>query len=130
MNHKDIKINPRAYIVFSNQIKQFYHDEMVKLAQLHIKPSQARLLHFLSDYEGLNQQEASHIFGLSSSTMSEQLTGMEKEGYIWREVNQENKRMTFIRLTDKGQEAAAHIRELFDEYCLKLMKDFTIEEIE
>lgn len=129
MSRRDIQINPRAYIQFSDQIKQFYHDETVKLAELHLKPSQARLMHFLSDYEGLNQQEASLIFGVSSSTMSEQLTGMEKQGYIWREVNPDNKRMTFIRLTDKGSEAAAHIRSLFDEYCLRLMKDFTDEEI-
>lgn len=129
MIRKDFSINPRAYISFSDQIKQFYHDEMSKLAEFHLKPSQARLLHFLSDYEGLHQQEASHIFGVSSSTMSEMLTGMEKDGYIWREVNQQNKRMVFIRLTNKGREAASHIRALFDEYCLTFMEHFTDEEI-
>lgn len=129
MIRKNITINPRAYIQFSDQIKKFYHDEMVKLAELNLKPSQAQLLHFLSDYEGLNQQEASNVFGVSTSTMSELLTGMEKKGCIWREVNQENKRMTFIRLTKKGRETASHIRDLFDQYCLSFMKDFTVEEI-
>ncbi|NMM55289.1 MarR family winged helix-turn-helix transcriptional regulator [Paenibacillus aquistagni] len=129
MPRKDFAINPRAYISFSDQIKQFYQDEMSKLAAVELKPSQARMLHFLADFEGLHQREACEIFGVGASTMSEMLTGMEKEGYIWREVNPQNKRMIFIRLTDKGREAAERIRALFDDYCLSFMEHFTADEI-
>lgn len=128
MEHQDYPKNPKAYILFSEKIKMFYQQEAQRLARLRLKPSQARLLHFLSDYEGLNQQEASAAYGIGSSTMSELLSALEQEGYIWREINQENKRMVFIHLTEKGTGTADHIHQLFDEYCTSFMRGFTEEE--
>lgn len=129
MKKRNLTIQARLYISFSDQIKLFYQEERKKLSGLSLKTSQARLLHFLSDYDGLNQQEACNAYGIGSSTMSELLTSLEQESLIYREINQENKRMTFIHLTDKGEQTAKEIHRLFDEYCLKYMEEFSDEEI-
>ncbi len=123
---KKIPFDPRLFIAFSDLIKEFYSRESSELAKLELKPSQARILHFLSDFVGLNQQELADVFGLKPSTMSELLSGLENVGYIQREVNPENKRMTFIVLSAKGRDCGKKIYQLFEEYCLELMKDFSV----
>lgn len=117
--------NPRAYILFADKIRSFYDNEAKSLEAMQLKTSHARLLHFLLDFEGLSQKDICVFFHLRPSTMSELLTEAEKDGYIERKVNPENKRMVSIYLTPKGRETANRIYSLFESYCRHCMDSFT-----
>lgn len=127
--HADNPIgNPRAYILFADKIRSFYDIEAANLEAMQLKTSHARILHFLSDFEGLSQKDACVFFNLRPSTMSELLSEVEKDGYIVREVNPNSRRTTSIHLTQKGKEAAQMIYSLFESYCLRCMEHFTAGE--
>ena len=63
-------------------------------------------------------------------TISLTLKNMEQEGYITREVDQNDQRSIIVKLTDSGVEVDKKIRKIFQEEEDKLMSLFSKEEIE
>lgn len=122
------RIDPKAVIGFSDLIKQFYYYKNEELQKLGVKISHCRMLHLLSDHNGIRQQDIVGIAAVSRSTVSESLSEMVKEGYIERHSTKEDKRVSLIVLTEAGLEKAAVIRDLFDEFCNWCMRDFSEEE--
>ncbi|QQO09518.1 MarR family winged helix-turn-helix transcriptional regulator [Breznakiella homolactica] len=121
--------NPRLYIAFADVIRNFYSQKTAELEKLKLKQSQARLLHFLSDFEGSNQQDIAAVFGVGTSTVSELISALENDGLIVRKVNPDNKRMVFVNLTDLGHSHAKEIYRLFEQYCLEYLEGFTQDEV-
>lgn len=122
-------IDPKIMIGFSDLIKQFYFYQKEELQALHVKISHCRLLHLLSDHNGISQQQIADMTAVSRSTISETFTEMMKEGYIERRVSEEDKRLSLIYLTDEGMEKAEAIRTLFNDFCSLCMREFTAAEI-
>ena len=89
---------------------------------------QGRILALLKMRDGVTMKDLSYLLGLAPSSMSEMLTKLEKNGYIVREEDKEDKRVTIIRLTEKGkrveQEAGPEIGDIFavlsEEECANL----------
>lgn len=122
-------IDPKTMIGFSDLIKQFYFYRKEELQALHMKISHCRLLHLLSDHNGISQQQIADMTAVSRSTISETFTEMMKEGYIERQVSKEDKRLSLIYLTEKGLKKAEAIRTLFNDFCSWCMRDYTEAEI-
>ncbi len=57
-------------------------------------------------HEGLNPSELSGHLAVTRNTVSTLLAGLERQGYITRELDPEDKRRFVIRLTSTGSEAA------------------------
>jgi DNA-binding MarR family transcriptional regulator len=121
--------NPHLFIVFADKIRKFYESESANLEKIALKPAKARILHFLADFEGLSQQDVGDFFNLRPSSVSGLLSGVEAEGYIVRRTNPQNRRMVQIHLTPKGQKTAQAIYNFFEDYCRRIMENFTQEEI-
>ncbi|AYO31098.1 MarR family transcriptional regulator [Biomaibacter acetigenes] len=66
-------------------------------------------LYYLGKYEGINQKELAEKMNIKSSTVARLLDRMEKDGLVKRQENPEDRRVTKIRLTEKGKE----LREKF-----------------
>ena len=66
---------------------------------------------------------------LKAPTISLTLKNMEQEGYITREVDQNDQRSVIVKLTDYGVDVDKKIRKIFQEED-KLMSLFSKEEIE
>lgn len=73
---------------------------------------QGRILALLKMRDGITAKDLSFLLGLAASSMSELLSKLEKNGYIVREQSESDKRVTIIRLTEKGKQEEQ--TELFD----------------
>lgn len=122
-------IDTKALIGFSDLIRQFYTHKSKELQTVGVTLNHCRLLHLLSDHNGINQQEIANIAAVGRSTISESLTEMVKEGYVERQGSKDDRRISKIYLTEKGREKADLIRVYFDEYCNWCMREFEEEEI-
>jgi len=101
-----------------------------RLLSLGITRVQWIALYYLGKYEGINQKELAEKMNVKGSTMARLLDRMEKEGSIAREDDPQDKRITRLKLTEKGKE----LRERFLPECEKMSDIFarglTDEEVE
>ena len=70
--------------VYKRQIKQFYEVKSDTLKVLNLKLSHLKILHLLSDHNGINQQEIAVISASKRSTISEIISEMESEDLVMR----------------------------------------------
>lgn len=104
-------------IAFSDLIKRFYELRSDELSRLGPTSGHLKILHFLSDHDGCNQQAIVEASMLGRSTISEVLTQMVGLGFIVREPHGEDRRMTDIKLTKKGWELAGKVRSAYEAFC-------------
>ena len=64
-----VNLDTKAFIMFSDLIKQFYEVKSETLKVLDLKLSHLKILHLLSDHNGINQQE---IAVISASALQSQ----------------------------------------------------------
>lgn len=72
---------------------------------------QGRLLILLLEKGTLTQRELIELTGRRSATLSEQLENLEKNGYITRTRNEQDRRNIDVALTPLGQEAAKNVQK-------------------
>ncbi|HAQ42264.1 MAG TPA: hypothetical protein DCM73_16520 [Clostridiales bacterium] len=122
-------IDTRLIISFSDIIKMFYQNKSEQLDVLNMKGSHCKILHLIYDHNGKTQQEILKIANITKSTMSETITEMENEGYIYKVKGTVDKRQAHIFLTPDGKSKAKFIDDCFNEYCAQLFKNFSPQEI-
>lgn len=50
------------------------------------------------------------------SAISRTIKGLEEKGYVERIVNKDDRRNTYVEMTEKGMEAAEEVREIMSDY--------------
>ena len=124
-----VELDTKAFIMFSDLIKQFYEVKSEKLGGLDLKLSHLKILHLLSDHNGMNQQESAVISASKRSTISETISEMERDNLVVRVGNEKDRRVVNIFLTEKGRELADRIQREFRSYCMGCMEDFSDAEM-
>ena len=93
--------------------------------------SQHRLLMHLSHTKEIqNQTDIAKKFEVSQAAIAVALRKLESNGYIKKEVQQNDNRFNKILITEKGNELIKKSRETFDEMDKYIFKDFTEKEID
>lgn len=64
------------------------------------------------------------------STLTINMNGLEKKGYICRERSQKDKRVVYVTLTDKGRKAFYHHRDFHKKMIKAIVKDLSEQETE
>lgn len=64
------------------------------------------------------------------STLTTNMNGLEKKGYIRRERSQEDKRVVYATLTEKGRKAFYHHRDFHKKMIRAIVKDLNEDEME
>jgi DNA-binding MarR family transcriptional regulator len=64
---------------------------------------QGRILAILKMRDGISAKDLSYLLGIRVSSLNETLSKLEKSGHIVREPSDGDKRVTLVRLTEKGQ---------------------------
>ena len=81
-----------------------------KMKELEIHPSQIPILAILGKNEEYSQKEIAQILGVKPPTVTVSIQRLEKMGMVCRKQDEHDKRITRIRLTDKGL-SLIHISE-------------------
>lgn len=116
------KIHQITGRIFSKKLKEYNIEE--------INPAQGRILHALSQNEGISIHELAIMTSLGCSTLTSMLDRLEQSGYLIRIPSKEDRRKMLLQTTEKskrGKEGydrvASEIREVF-------FQGFQKEEIE
>lgn len=80
--------------------------------------------------EARNMSVIAHRLSVTVSTLTTNMNGLEKKGYIRRERSQEDKRVVYVTLTDKGRKAFYHHRDFHKKMIKAIVKDLSEEDME
>lgn len=80
--------------------------------------------------EPRNMSMIANKLTVTVSTLTTNMNGLEKKGYIRRERGQEDKRVVFVTLTEKGRKAFYHHRDFHKKMIRAIVKDLNEEEME
>ncbi|MFX1238055.1 MAG: MarR family winged helix-turn-helix transcriptional regulator [Promethearchaeota archaeon] len=84
--------------------KQFDKMQRIILKKQNITPPQLLILRQLWRNDGLPSKELSKITRTSRSTITGVVDTLEKNGFVMRELNPEDRRSWLVKLTKKGKE--------------------------
>ncbi|MFZ7120796.1 MAG: MarR family winged helix-turn-helix transcriptional regulator [Eubacteriaceae bacterium] len=87
-----------------------------KLKEHGISRVQWTALYYIGKYESINQKQLSLYMRIKESSTTRLVDRMEKEGYIKRCINKENRRNIELVLTDEGKKTREGSLYLGDEY--------------
>ena len=71
-----------------------------------------------------------HKLSVTVSTLTTNMNGLEKKGYIRRERSSEDKRVVYVVLTEKGRKAFYHHRDFHKKMIKAIVKNLSEEETE
>ena len=80
--------------------------------------------------EPRNMSVIANKLNITSGTLTVNVNGLEKKGYIQRIRSQEDKRVVYIALTDKGKKAFYHHRDFHKKMIRAMVRDLSEEEME
>jgi MarR family 2-MHQ and catechol resistance regulon transcriptional repressor len=86
-----------------------------------------RLL-YLSEHERVPQHEIGRQLGVTSANITYLIDGLEKEDLVRRVVNQADRRVTFVELTEKGDKLSRELVPLIGEFMMTTANALTAEE--
>ena len=80
--------------------------------------------------EPRNMSVIAGMLTVTVSTLTTNMNGLEKKGYIRRERSQEDKRVVYATLTEKGRKAFYHHRDFHKKMIRAIVKDLNEDEME
>ena len=80
--------------------------------------------------EPRNMSVIAHRLSVTVGTLTTNMNGLEKKGYIRRERSQEDKRVVYVLLTEKGRKAFYHHRDFHKKMIKAIIRDLSEEEME
>lgn len=120
-------VNPMKIIIFVSQMHRKKIEKLVDGTGLH--RAQHRMLMTLSESDFSSQAELAKELEVSTATVAVSLKKLERDNYIKKQVKEEDSRVNFVKLTDKGKEVVEVSREIFDYIDKQVIKGFSEEEL-
>lgn len=105
-------------------------DDLHTLSQFNLTPQQESYLMFCVKFAPLTAKELVKEFQVSKSAISQVISRLEKDRFIEREQNPENKRETLIYLGPKGRMFARRIKDFNEKVREEYYTHLSIQEIE
>lgn len=93
-----------------------------------LKPNQAGILVVLRSEGGLSQKELAKRMGVTPPSMTAALKKMEKQGYVLREQDEKDQRITKIRISDQGIECLNGLQYMMRNLEKRLYEGISAEE--
>ena len=80
--------------------------------------------------EPRNMSVIARRLSVTVSTLTTNMNGLERKGYIERERSQQDKRVVYVLLTEKGRKAFYHHRDFHKKMIRAIVRDLGEEEME
>ena len=94
---------------------KFLQRNFEKAAKLEVHPGQIPIIRFLSEHEGASQRELADLLRIKPPTVNVSIQRMEKSGFVYREPDEKDQRVTRIYLTEKGKTIDKELGQLMEE---------------
>jgi DNA-binding MarR family transcriptional regulator len=98
------------------------------LDALGVYRGQPPALHILHAQEGLTQSELAARLELTPATVTKMLQRLEKAGFVQRQTDAEDQRVSRVYLTNAGRAIQADVARVLGQLAQETFLDFTIEE--
>jgi DNA-binding MarR family transcriptional regulator len=109
--------------------KSFHLLSYHKSVNKNLHPGQPKLLYLLKNHEGISQKELARMTHVKPSTITGMLNTLESKHFVYRLVDENDKRIMRVYLTPEGLEVATQSEELMKMFYESLFEDFTKEEL-
>ena len=103
-----------------------------KTNELGLNSQQGRVIQYIYNNQDKNliQKDLADVFGRTTASITSMLSGLEKKGYIRREIPSDNERQKNIYVEEKGIELIDTFNKNFIELEEELISSLTEEERE
>lgn len=115
--------------IFRYLFKEFRAQILKETCSCGFTVPQMMLIHELFHKPGITLNELSKKLSLSKSTVSGIVERLEKQGYVTKEIPEENKRIVRISLSE-NKVNETNFKDIKTKYLVKLLKDLNEEELE
>lgn len=117
----------RAFIRTSRMHRKVCQHQFQELG---LTEGQPKVLDYLHHHNGCSQKDLAIHCHIQPATATSLLGHLERSGLIYREVNEEDRRITNVFLTETGFEAQKQVKQVFCEIDESCFAGFTKEERE
>lgn len=109
-NNNSLMAHENDYIASVNEASYLFGAYVCdELERIGMRYSYRHIIKPLIDNEKLTQLELVKITGLKAPTISITLRNMERDGLVLREKNGDDRRETYVSITDKGKKLYAKV---------------------
>ena len=128
---KNSKDDRFIYLVFSaqNRLRMYIRDELMA-AKVKITLVQAGILFLLQDKDRRAMSELGKDLSLDNSTITGLTDRLEKEGFVRRQANPKDRRISLIHITREGIKEVDQAKTIINRVNDEIKADFSKEEIE
>jgi len=128
-------MNDKYIVYFISKTKKKmlnYIQKQLKEKDLNdLVPSYGNILTVLYDNDGkLNMKEIGQLIGKDKSTVTPLVNKLLRLGYIKKEKCKEDRRITYVKITEKGKEIENKFNDISKEVYSTAYKGFSVEEKE
>lgn len=122
------------YIVYfvsktKKKMMKFIENQLQEKGINDLVPSYGNILTVLYDHEGaMSLKDIGELLGKEKSTITTLVNKLQKQGYVDKVKGQEDRRNTYVCLTEKGKEIESKFREISTEVQNTAYRNFTEEE--
>ncbi len=95
-----------------------------------LHPGQPKLLYLIKNHEGISQKELAKMTHVKPSTITGTLNTLESRHFVYRLVDETDKRIMRVYLTPEGVDVAKQSEELMKKFYVSLFENFTKEELD
>lgn len=88
------------------------------------------LLHLLTQGEEMGQEQLVEQLDISKPGVSRALSSLETKGYVIREPKPDDKRVRWVKLTDKAREIGPEIEQVYNQVYTLAMQGISQEELD
>lgn len=111
-------------------IRRQVQTEKEQAAGEQFSPGQSRLLRILNQEAGISQKELAEKMRIRPASLSELLKKLEAKDYVFKEQNQQDRRINNFYLTPAGKEFAASLEEVQRNYGEKIFASLNHHELQ
>ncbi|OWT33590.1 hypothetical protein BGI41_01670 [Methanobrevibacter sp. 87.7] len=100
-----------------------------KFNSIGLNSTQVSILFHIQFENNINQEKISKGCNINKGAVARSLKKLEDEGYLIREVDEDNRRQNIISLTKKGEETFKKIKEISRNYESRVLKNINKESL-
>ncbi len=128
LSRDDKSILSFVYLSFSSNMVMKLADERLRKSKLSV--ARYTILRILEDGEPVPLNYLSEKHFCEAGNITKLVTRMAQDGLVERSIDERDRRVTLVRLTEKGRTLCGSVSSGHRKFIQDLMSDFTPEELE